>query len=219
MDNESDLTIAEIKAFIESNKDRPDVAEFIKGFEVEKELNTETVNAYLETPEGKVLLQPRLDRYATIAIKSHDEKQAPVVEAKIKAGVNEGIRKLHPEETEEQKQIREMREDMERMKKEGEAKELRNAILMEANNRKIPLEFVENIPYPSLEHFKNSATIFEKLQNDIKTRAINEFVAANAPKPGSGSETKGKIDLSKLSDKEILAMEVSGELDKLLTGN
>lgn len=218
--DDSELTLEQIKKFFDENKERADVVEYLNSFVVEKELNTETVNAYLETPEGKVVLQPRLDRYATQAIKTHDEKQAPVIEAKIKAGVNEGIRKLHPEETEEQKQIREMREDMERMKKDGESEKLRSAILLEANNRKIPKELVESIPYPSVDHFVNAATVFTKLQEEIKTRAINEYIASNSFKPGAGKDDKkGKMTFSefqKLPLSERNRMAESGEINNLV---
>jgi hypothetical protein len=218
--DDSELTLEQIKKFFDDNKERADVVEYLNSFVVEKELNTETVNAYLETPEGKVVLQPRLDRYATQAIKTHDEKQAPVIEAKIKAGVNEGIRKLHPEETEEQKQIREMREDMERMKKDGESEKLRSAILLEANNRKIPKELVESIPYPSVDHFINAATVFTKLQDEIKTRAINEYVASTSFKPGAGKDDKnGKMTFSefaKLPISERNRMAESGEINNLV---
>lgn len=210
---DTDLTLEQVKAFFEANKDRADIAEYLLTFATEKELTTETVNAYLETPEGKVVLQPRLDRYATQAIRTHDEKQAPVIEAKIKAGVNEGIRKLHPEETEEQKQIREMREDMERMKKDGEQKELRNSILMEAKNRNVPLELVNDIPYPSLDHFKNTASIWDQIRTKEVEKLVNEKLAANSYKPQGGNDKGDKVDISKLSQAELIQMEIEGKLD------
>jgi hypothetical protein len=208
------LTIEQIKAFIEANKERDDVIEYLGTLTVEKELNTETVNAYLETAEGKLLLQPRLDRYATIAIKTHDEKQAPVIDAKVKAGINEGIRKLHPEETEDQKKLRELNDSIEQMKRDGEAKELRNSILMRANELHVPKELVEAIPYPSVDHFVNAATVFDKLIAAAGQKAVNEYVAANSYKPGSGKEKDDKkIDLSKLSQAELIKMEMNGTLD------
>jgi hypothetical protein len=213
----NEITIEQIKAFIEANKDRADVLEFVSSFRVEKDLTSDTVNAYLETSEGKLVLQPKLDRYATQAIKTHDEKQAPVLEAKIKAGINEGIKKLHPEETDSDRALREMREDMEKMKLENAAKELRSSILLEANKRSVPSELIDSIPYPSVEHFKAAATVIEKWQKDIEKKAIDTFVATTAYKPQGGKdEGKDKIDFNKLSDKEILKMEMEGTLDKAL---
>jgi len=212
-DDENDLTLEQIRAFIDANKERADVAEYLNTFVVEKDLSSETVNAYLETSEGKVLLQPRLDRYANIAIKTHDEKQAPVLEAKIKAGVNEGIRKLHPEETEEQKQLREVREDMAKMKQDSEAKELKNAILMEANARHLPSALVENVNYISLEHFKNAAMAYEKVIAETKTTTANEVLASSQRPNGSQQKETNKIDLTKLSRAELIEMEMNGSLD------
>lgn len=211
------MTLEEVKDFFDENKTDEAVIEYLSTFSVEKDLNSETVNAYLETPEGKVLLQPRLDRYATQAIKTHDEKQAPVLDARIKAGINEGIRKLHPEETEDQKQIRELRENMEQMKKEGELKELKNAILLEAKNRNVPLEFVNDIPYPSVDHFKNVATIWDQIKAKEIEKQVNEKMALSSFKPKSGDRRdENKIDISKLSQTDLIKMEMSGELDKQL---
>ncbi|MDD2493963.1 MAG: hypothetical protein PHE29_02105 [Tissierellia bacterium] len=218
-DGDDEITIEQIRAFIDANKERADVIEMLSSYAPEKELSSETVNAYLETPEGKVILQPRLDRYATQAIKTHDEKQAPVIEAKIKAGINEGIRKLHPEETEEQKQVREMREDIERIKKESAEKELRNAILMEANNRHIPKELVD-LPYPSVEHFINAATVIESTNKKLIEAALNEFAAKNSFKPGGGKDKEKQgmtfSEYSKLPRAERERMAETGEINKLI---
>jgi hypothetical protein len=216
------ITIEQVKAFIESNKERPDVSEYVATFAVEKDLNTETVNAYLETPEGKFVLQPKLDRYATQAIKTHDEKQASVIEARIKAGVNEGIRKLHPEETEEQRLLREVTNNMEKMQKDMEAKELRNAILMTANDLNVPKELVENFPFPSVDHFKSAAGVFTKLKDDIAKKAINDFVASTAYKPQvPENKDNSKMTFSqfqKLPRAEQNRMAETGEIDNLVVG-
>ena len=44
---------------------------------------------------------------------------------------------------------------------------------------------------------------------------MNELLASGY-KPGAGNEIKssGKVDLSKLSEKEMIEMEMAGELDK-----
>lgn len=212
---DDELTIEKVKEFFEANKERADVAEYLSSLTVEKELTSETVNAYLETGEGKILLQPRLDRYATQAIKTHDEKQKPIIDATIKARVNEELIKLNPQETEADRRYRELQQNQEEMKKQWEKEKLENAINMEAAKRGIPLELASNIPYPSIEHFNNVALIWEQVKNKEVDKLVNERLASSV-KPKAGDEKDEKVDLGKLSDKEILKMEMEGTLDNLL---
>lgn len=217
--NITGITLEQVKVFLEANREKDEVSDYLKQFQTEKELNTEVVNAYLDTPAGMVILQPRLDSFATKAIKTHDEKQAPVLEAKIKQGINEAIARMHPEETLEQKQIRELRENMEAMQKESEAKELKNKILYKAKEMNVPMELVNGFPYPSEEHFVNAATIYNKLLTKEVEKQINEKIAASSYKPKTGDRSEeNKVDLSKLTTADLIKMEMSGELDKQIAG-
>ena len=191
MANENDeITIEQIKAFVEVNKERADVAEYLSTLVTEKPLNVETVNGYLGTVEGKNLLQPMLDRYANQAIKTHDEKQKPVVEATIKAKVNEELIKLNPTESAEQRQIRELNQRQAEMQAQWEKEKLENAIAMEAAKSNIPLELAQGIPYPSIEHFKNVSIIWEKVKAQEVDKLVNERLAST-PKPGAGKVEEG----------------------------
>jgi hypothetical protein len=102
-----DPTLDDVKKFIESNKDKPEVMEYIKSISVETPLNFDLVNGYLETAEGKTLLQPKLDSYANRAIQSHDEKNKAKIAAEIAQGVNQKLMELNKEDTPEQRMIKE----------------------------------------------------------------------------------------------------------------
>ena len=70
-DDGSEITLDDVKAFIEANKGNPDIAEFIVSISVDKPLNPELVSAYLQTTEGKNLIQPMMDQRVTEAINPH----------------------------------------------------------------------------------------------------------------------------------------------------
>jgi len=192
-----EITIEQIRAFIDANKERADVVEYISSISIEKPLNIETVSAYLGTVEGKNLVQPMIDRANTQAIKTHDEKQKPILEATVKAKVNEEIQRMNPSETPEQRQIREMRQEQEAMKATMAKERLDYAITSEFAKRNIPLELAKDIPYPSVEHAINAALIWDKIVGAEKEKAINEFVSKNAFKPGSGKPEENQGDPTK----------------------
>lgn len=208
-----ELTIEQVKAFFEEFKDRADVVEYLSTLVTEKPLSLETVNAYLGTGEGKNLLQPILDRYATQAIKTHDEKQKPVIEATVKAKVNEELQRLNPSETPEQRMIRELKDNQDSMMKQMEKERLDYAITQEYAKRNIPLEFAKDIPWPSIEHAVNGALVWETVKNKELDRLVNERVATMQKKPELGQQredgdpTKGMTSAEKVKYYADKAME------------
>jgi len=195
-DDNKEITIEQIRAFIDANRERADVAEYITSLEVEKPLNVESVSAYLGTVEGKNLIQPIIDRANTQAIKTHDEKQKPIIEATVKARVNEEVQRMNPSETPEQRQIRELRQAQEEMQRTMAKERLDYAIANEFATRGIPLEFAKDIPWPSVEHAVNGALVWEKVKATEIDKEVNKRLAETQKPNGSlqqegGDPTKG----------------------------
>jgi hypothetical protein len=215
---ENELTLEDVKSFIDANKEKPEVTEYIMAISIDKPLTSEVVMGYLNTIEGKGLIQPLMDQRVTDAIKTHDIKMKAANEAAIKAGVNAELARLNPTETAEQKMIRELNKKQEEMQTQWEREKLESAITMEAAKRGVPLELVKDVPYPSLDHFINIATVWEQVKSKEVDKLVNERIAS-VPPPGSGKPPESKFDISKLNKDEILKLEMSGELDKLLKGD
>jgi len=205
MANDNDeITIEHIRAFIDANKDRADVVEYVASISVDKPLTVETVQAYLGTIEGKNLIQPIIDRANTQAIKSHDEKQKPIIEATVKAKVNEEIQRMNPSETPEQRQIRELRQAQEEMQRTMAKERLDYAIANEFATRGIPLEFAKDIPWPSVEHAINGALVWEKVKSTEIDKAVNARLA-ESQKPGGKQEKESGPNFAGMSHTEKLA--------------
>jgi hypothetical protein len=205
MNENEEITIEQIKAFVEVNKDRADVVEYMATLAVEKPLNIETVNGYLGTIEGKNLLQPILDRYATQAIKTHDEKQKPIIDATVKSRINEELIKLNPTETPEQRRIRELEEKDRQRDAQWEREKLNNLITSEFAKRNVPLELAKDIPYPSVEHATNVALVWEQIIAKEKEKAVNDFALSNAVRPGNGQqEDKGGDPTKGMTHEQLL---------------
>jgi hypothetical protein len=199
MEND-EISIEQIKTFIDVNKDRADVAEYISSLSVEKPFNVENVQAYLGTVEGKNLIQPIIDRANTQAIKSHDEKQKPIIEATVKSKVNEELQRMNPSETAEQRRIRELEEKDRQRDLQWERERLNNQITSEFAKRNVPLELSKDIPYPSVEHATNVALVWQQILDKEKEKAINDFVASTSFRPGSGQKDENTGDPTKGMD-------------------
>jgi hypothetical protein len=200
MDDNKEITIEQIKAFVDANIERADVVEYISTLAVEKPLNVENVSAYLGTVEGKNLIQPIIDRANTQAIKSHDEKQKPIIDATVKSKVNEELQRMNPSETPEQRMIRELKGQQDAMQAQMNKERLDYAIAQEFAKRNVPLELAKDIPYPSVEHAINAAIIWEQVKGKEIDKVVNERLATMQTKPNSSQQNENTGDPTKGMD-------------------
>ena len=200
MDDNKEITIEQIKAFVDANIERADVVEYISTLAVEKPLNVENVSAYLGTVEGKNLIQPIIDRANTQAIKSHDEKQKPIIDATVKSKVNEELQRMNPSETPEQRMIRELKGQQDAMQAQMNKERLDYAIAQEFAKRNVPLELAKDIPYPSVEHAINAAIIWDQVKAKEIDKVVNERLATMQTKPNSSQQSENTGDPTKGMD-------------------
>lgn len=213
------ITLEQVKAFIEANKENPDVAEFVVSVSVDKPLNPELVSAYLQTTEGKNLIQPMMDQRVTDAIKTHDEKSKPKIEAAIKSGIAAEMLRLNPQETPEQRQVRELMQKQKEMEDAWENDKRNSKIKELAFKEGLDPTFIEGIPFPSVEE----ATLYMQRYKDhfgkSLEKELNERLATSSYKPNKGDDKdKNKVDLSKLSQADLIRMEMDGKLDDAIEG-
>ena len=99
-------------------------------------IKPEGVEAYLETDEGRQILQPRLDQYFTKGLETWKGKTLPGV-------IEEEITKRFPGETEEQKRLRSLEADL-ASEKSARLKEIsRNAALAKAMKAGVSSDLVD----------------------------------------------------------------------------
>lgn len=211
-----EITLEDVKQFFEANAENEDVKSFLVSLAPEKSITVEQVNAYLQTAEGKALIQPIADKRVTDALKTYRENQ---FEKEVKEQVAKEILRLNPSETPEQKQIRELREDVEKERKARERDNLRRQVVEEAARRGIPSWWVEDFTGTSLDEAKVFMGKIENSYEDIKSKTRNDLLAEGTYKPGSGrrdDSNKRKVDVSKLSQAELIQLEMEGKLDEAL---
>jgi hypothetical protein len=180
-------------------------------------MNAELVSAYLQTTEGKNLIQPMMDQRVTDAIKTHDEKQKPKIDALVKSQIAAEMLRLNPTETPEQREMRELRQKTKEMEDNWEADKRNSKIKELAFKEGIDPTFIEGTPFNSIEEAQLWMQRYKDFHNRALEKELNERMASSSFKPGSGKdENKNKIDLSKLSRADLVKMELEGKLDEAM---
>jgi hypothetical protein len=124
------ITLDQVKEFLAANKDSKDVTSYLSTF-----INKDSVNAFLETDDGKALLQPYNDRAVTQGIKTFKEKTMPDL-------IKQAIAESNPEETPEQRRIRELEETVKNMGKTNEHETLKTKTLTLLSDKKLPTDVI-----------------------------------------------------------------------------
>jgi len=206
----------DVKKFLDEHKDDEEFKTLISEIAPEKPITVDAVSEFLKTAEGQALVQPEYDRRVTAGIKTYREN---AFEKEVKEQVAKEILRLNPQETPEQKQMRELRDDLEREKKAREKDNLKRQIVEEAAKRGLSTFWIDDFPGESLDEAKVFMGKIENSYKELETKTKNDLLANGSYKPGSGRERedkKSKIDLSKLDQKDLIALELEGKLDESL---
>ncbi|MEH7662747.1 DUF4355 domain-containing protein, partial [Bacillus velezensis] len=126
-------TLEDVKKFLEETKDTEDGKSYLNELSA---VSADKVNGFLDTEEGKRLIQPRLDSHFT---KGLDTWKANNLDALVDAKVKE----LYPEETEEQKRIRKLEKELEDQKTAAQREKLLNKAVSYASEKQLPADVVE----------------------------------------------------------------------------
>lgn len=199
MDENIEITLEQVKEFLSQNKDKAELITIISDLGIQIPVTSEAFEAFSETKEGQELLQPKFDKRVTQAIDTYKKGK---FESEVKARVAAELLKVNPSETPEQKQLREMREEMQKDKQDRERERLQAQIKEKAFEEKINPAFISGINFNSVEeaalYMKNLKVEFE----GIEKKVTNDLLANGSYKPKAG-ETKDKgPNIAAMSPKE-----------------
>lgn len=212
------MTIAEIKEFLAANAEDTEVKAFLAELSPEKNITTDEVVEFLKGDDGKAIVQPMIDQAVTKAVKTRDKAHAEILETEVKKRVAAKVLEMNPQEEPWQKEIRELNERLENEKAERARDQLKRQLVEEASKSGVDPALLEDyLP----ESFEVGKVFIQKIKNLSKTVAdqATNALLANGYKPAAGqSKDNGqKVDLSKLSQAEMIELEMKGELDKSLS--
>ena len=190
------MDLQELKQYLESNKDNSDVQAVLNEF---KTVSQEDVRSYLDTDEGKRFIQPTLDRY-------HNKSLQTWKDNNLQNLVEDEVAKRNPQETEEQKRIRLLEEQLENRDKESKRKDLETKALKLAQDKALPTEIVnffvgedEETTSANLDTLKQhlDATIQAQVDERFKAggRDVIDSAGASVPQTQSIMEMAAEANI------------------------
>lgn len=178
------MTLEELKAFLEENKDNQEVQNYLKGLY----LTPEGVKGYLDTEEGKKILQPRLDAHFTKGLETWKEKTLPTI-------LDEEIKKKFPGETEEQKRLRNLEEELAKERQARVKSELVNKATTLATQKGLPVEIVSYFVGQDEDTTVSNLTALENIwQQNLEKAVEAKFKESGRTPPNAGGPGSGQIN-------------------------
>jgi hypothetical protein len=165
----------EVKKFIEDNQNNQEVHNYLRGLY----LTPESVASFLDTPEGKKLLQPRLDQHFTKGLETWKEKTLPSL-------LEEEIKKKFPAETEEQKRLRKLEEELEKERQTRIRAELMNKATTFATQKGLPVELVSYFVGQDEDSTVNNLTALETIWQQNLEKAVEAKFKESGRSPNQG---------------------------------
>jgi hypothetical protein len=152
-----------------------------------------------ENEEARKWLQSLTDSRVTEAIKTYEKKTLP-------KKVEEEIAKRFPPETEEQKQLRELKQKLEQIEQEKIRETLRNKALSVATEKQLPAKLVDFFIGQDEETTMKNLSVLEEVFFDYVQKAVEERFkdGGRNPKPSNPDDkplTREQIE--KMSLEEI----------------
>lgn len=128
------MDLQEVKTYLETNSQDAAVVEYLSEL---KKPTAEVVNSYLDSQEGVKLLQPRLDSHFSKGLQTWKDNNLTKI-------IDEEVAKRNPGETPEQKEIRELKAQLEQDKAERLKEKLTNVAMKKADELGLPLDLVQH---------------------------------------------------------------------------
>lgn len=128
------MQLEDIKKFFEENKDQEDVKGYLQEL---SQVTVDGVTTFLESEEGKKLLQPRLDSYFTKGLETWKGNHLQKI-------IEDEIVKRNPDnKSPEQLEVEKALAEIERWKSKTIRESVRNEALKFATDNKLPSEIVD----------------------------------------------------------------------------
>lgn len=111
-------------------------------------------------------------------------------ENNLSALVEEEIKKRYPEETEEQRQLRELKAQFEQLQLEKQREAIRNQAYKQANEKGLPLELLDFFVASDAEKTQANLEILEKVWNAAVKSQVDQTFKQNGREPFGASDPR-----------------------------
>ncbi|MFA1821164.1 DUF4355 domain-containing protein [Virgibacillus oceani] len=184
------MKLEDVKKFLEENKDDKEVSAYLGELSA---VSAEKVEGFLDTAEGKKLLQPRLDQNFTKGLTTWKENNLDQL-------IEEEVKKRNPEETPEQKELAALRKQFEDEKKARNRESLKNKALTVADEKKLPKGILDYFIADDEENTMTNLSKLEEAYNESVKSAVDAKFKENGTDFNKGGNNKpAAINISELA--------------------
>lgn len=189
------MDIEEIKSFIESNKGTDEVKQLIDTFNPLRGLTKEKAHEFIEQND---VLKSYRDSHTTKSIDTWKQNNLNKI-------LDEEIGKRFPPETPEQKRLRELETELNKIKNEKIIEANKNLALSIMSQKSLPVDLVDMFVSTDDNQVKEKLAKFEKIfASAVQTEVEKRFKEnRHSPEQGSSVSALTKETLSKMSTEEI----------------
>lgn len=176
MSEQNQVNLEVIKTYLETNKESEDVKGFLSGYQTEKELSIDSVKKFLnENKEGQSFFDSTKNQHLETWRKNN-----------LDVLIQEEMKKRGLVESETEKQIRELKEEIEKERKANLTANLKIKAKDIAKDKGIPSEFADYLLGGDEEETVKNVEKFIVVWNDALTEAVKVKMGNNPPPRQSG---------------------------------
>jgi hypothetical protein len=124
------MDIQAIRAFLETNKDQADVQSFLGELSA---VSPDKVKGFLQTDEGKRIIQPELDRYHAKGLESWKANN-------LQKLVDDKVKELNPDKSPVEIELENLKRDLEAKDKAAQRLALKNKALAVTSEKKLSVD-------------------------------------------------------------------------------
>lgn len=158
------MNLEEVKKFLDEQKENEEVKSYLQGL---SEVTLDGATNFLESDEGKKLLQPKLDSYFT---KGLDSWKANNLEKLIDAEVKKRFPETDPKDIE----LQEVKNQLKQIQQDKLRESLKNKALTVATEKKLPVALIDYLIGDSEETTLNNVGQFEEVWNSQLQVLVSE---------------------------------------------
>ncbi|MEH7651186.1 DUF4355 domain-containing protein [Bacillus safensis] len=190
------MNIEEIKQFLEQNKDNEEVKAFVGELSV---VSADKVKGFLETEEGKKVLQPRLDQHFTKGLETWKANNLEKI-------VEEEVSKRNPSKTPEQLEVEKLRKEIEAEKAARNRETLVNKALKAADEKKLPKDVIDFFIGENEEStIENLGKLEESFNAAVQAAVDVKFKESGREiERGNGASHSSGVDIAKLASQSSI---------------
>ncbi|MED4623954.1 DUF4355 domain-containing protein [Bacillus velezensis] len=187
------MNLEDVKKFFEEQQDNDEVKQYLQGLQP---VTLDGVKQFVETDEdAKKWMQSQKDRFFSTSLNSWMESTFP-------QKLEEEIKKRYPDETPEQKRIRELELKNEEFERNARIEKMKSIALKTASDKKIPADLIDLLVSDNEEATLGNLTKFEEsmkpyIQEQVEDRLKNSSytppASVNNNKAGSSSDFMAAI--------------------------